>query len=469
MRHVRAFGGIFFVGCLGVSLLHCVGDEPSVTANPDAGPGTDATTPPGPDGSTPPVDGTAADSPSPPADTGPGTDAAEAGLPPLIIAPTVAAGFGLTCSGRPSGRVYCWGKNDTGQLGNLLTSTTPTPTPTQVAQITTAARVVTTTGSACALLTDHTVWCWGNNSSGQLGHPIAADTPNTYSPTPTKVAGLADVMEIGAGGSFVCARKADSSVWCWGDNTSNQLGHSNTTDGACVNSTLCSATPTQVAGLTADAIAVGFGHACARVGTTAFCWGDNSNAQLGHLAGQDGDVNNSNPTPKQAAATNVAALFAGGGYVTCALDPTSTTSCWGSDAHGQLGDNGGVATSAAPIAIAGLPKTATKAIPAFTNSCAIMGQLAGVWCWGDNSEGGDGVADAGASHSAATVPSLASMTFVDIAAGQATDNWCAATAGGDVYCWGINLYDELGHSNAGDATCNGSKCDTTATKVVGLP
>jgi alpha-tubulin suppressor-like RCC1 family protein len=283
------------------------------------------------------------------------------------------------------------------------------------------------------------------------------------------VAGLTDVMELAASGSYVCARKADKTVWCWGDNTSDQLGYDNTSDAACANSTKCNSAPTQVAGLMADSIALGLVHACARVGSSAYCWGDNTYAQLGHLPNTNGDVAQSgsyvNPQPTVASATGVAALFAGGGYVNCMLDGSDTASCWGFDAAGQLGDGAALTKSATPVVIAGLAKSATTIRASYRNVCAAMGTLSGVWCWGDDGFGGDGIATTNAYRAAAAVPGLQSMTVTAIAASQVTDSLCALTDGADVYCWGANLGDVLGNANMSGGGCSPSPCDATTVKV----
>jgi alpha-tubulin suppressor-like RCC1 family protein len=74
-------------------------------------------------------------------------------------------------------------------------------------------------GYACALTTGGQVWCWGSNDSGQLGG--AGDS----GPTPRQVPIEGDgVVEISAGLQHACARQADGTVWCWGSNAGGELG-----------------------------------------------------------------------------------------------------------------------------------------------------------------------------------------------------------------------------------------------------
>src|ERR1700760_2592533 len=109
----------------------------------------------------------------------------------------------------------------------------------------------------CAVMADSTVECWGDNSSFQLGNAVLGDSPF---PLPVRALDaqsppLRDIVAVGAGDSFTCALQNGGSVFCWGDNTFGNLG-----DG----SGMISAMPTKVRLSTrARAIAVGRSHACA--------------------------------------------------------------------------------------------------------------------------------------------------------------------------------------------------------------
>jgi len=88
----------------------------------------------------------------------------------------------------------------------------------------------------CALKGDGTVWCWGANGYGQLGDATLDDKA---APVPVTALG-ADVVQVTAGDNATCALKRDGTLWCWGANSSGQLGNGTTTD---------SSTPTQVVAL----------------------------------------------------------------------------------------------------------------------------------------------------------------------------------------------------------------------------
>ncbi|MBK8050715.1 MAG: hypothetical protein IPK16_28565 [Anaerolineales bacterium] len=120
-------------------------------------------------------------------------------------------------------------------------------------------------GHSCALLTNGTAACWGDNTFGQLG-----DGTTVSRQAPAPVAGLTNIIALAAGYQHTCALLQGGSVRCWGYNETQQLG-----DNTNVNRSL----PTQVVGLTGGvaAIAGGGAHTCALLITGSIvCWGDNS-------------------------------------------------------------------------------------------------------------------------------------------------------------------------------------------------
>ena len=90
--------------------------------------------------------------------------------------------------------------------------------------LTVAAEVIAASIHTCARKTDSTLWCWGRNADGQLG-----DGTKVAKFSPVQVTALGtSVAQIAASVAHTCARKTDGTLWCWGDNTNGELGDGTT-------------------------------------------------------------------------------------------------------------------------------------------------------------------------------------------------------------------------------------------------
>jgi alpha-tubulin suppressor-like RCC1 family protein len=182
----------------------------------------------------------------------------------------VSAGDSFSVVLEQDGTISSWGRNNSGQLGNG--NTTNSTSPVSVSSISTATEIAAGFQHALALLADGTVRAWGNNSWGQIGDGYWGSSNNRS--TAVEVAGLDDVIGIGAGSSFSMALKDDGTVWTWGGNSQGELGDGTTTDRS---------SPAQIAGLSdIIQIAAGNNHALAMTSDgTVFAWGRNVDGQLG--------------------------------------------------------------------------------------------------------------------------------------------------------------------------------------------
>jgi len=136
----------------------------------------------------------------------------------------------FTCALDGSGSAYCWGANDRGQLGQG--DRTDRTSPVRVT-LPAAARVITTDFShVCAVLDDNRLFCWGRNAEGELGQddrvPPNSDDTIRDALEPVEVPG-GDFSLADAGDGHTCAIRLDGSLWCWGRNTNRQLGTSDET------------------------------------------------------------------------------------------------------------------------------------------------------------------------------------------------------------------------------------------------
>ena len=246
------------------------------------------------------------------------------GLPATIV--EVAVGSSHACALANDGTLWCWGRNDNGQLGDE-TNAFFSEAPVQVSTLgPTVAEVATGGTHTCARTADGTLWCWGSNDSGQLGD---GTTDDRAIPLPVTSLG-AKVRQVSASPwSHTCAVLDDGTAWCWGRNDSAQLG-----DGTLVSSTV----PVPVAGLASVVeVAAGGEHTCARTGDGAlWCWGDNSSGQLGTGTSGQGAMAMI-PVRVTALGTEVVEVSAGLG-ATCARAKDGGVWCWGARDFGLMAD-----------------------------------------------------------------------------------------------------------------------------------
>lgn len=132
----------------------------------------------------------------------------------------MAASNDSTCAVVANGGVVCWGKGDRGQLGKGVDGGAKNPAPAPVVGVAGATAIAAGAEHFCALTGEGAVFCWGSNNLGQLanGRDAGAELGR-----PTVVAGVTAVT-IGAGGDHTCAVTTDDSIACWGDNSHGELG-----------------------------------------------------------------------------------------------------------------------------------------------------------------------------------------------------------------------------------------------------
>ena len=244
----------------------------------------------------------------------------------------LSAGRLYTCGVTGSGAGYCWGANGSGELGNPAVSPAfPANTPTAVGGNHVWKHIgAGNSDHTCGITTDGTIYCWGANSSGQLGNGMMGSTvPANPMPVQTSV----KFTSVGTGDKFTCALGADAKVYCWGNNGAGQLGNGNTTHHI---------TPMPISGsetTTYKAVAVGLDFACAL--TTAGqvqCWGDSWNGQLGRGIQQSRPGVVERSTPTAIAGNLTAAAIAAGSNHACLLTPQGAAHCWGFNTRGEVGD-----------------------------------------------------------------------------------------------------------------------------------
>ncbi|MBM6406109.1 hypothetical protein JQN72_17895 [Phycicoccus sp. CSK15P-2] len=254
---------------------------------------------------------------------------------------SLSAGFFQTCGlvDGPAGQVSCWGRNNTGQLGDGTKVNRSTPAPVVGGQTFTS--VSAHFGYSCALDDSDQAWCWGRNDMGQLG-----DGTFTGRTVPGPSAEGHDFASlIGPSGTHSCGIDTDGVTWCWGSNRYGQLGIG---DDSVVGSPTPLEVITEESGAFTSVSAGGGYHTCGiNADGEAWCWGGNVIGQLG-----DGTTVDSN-RPVQVVLEDGIELVSidTGIYHSCGVDTAGDAWCWGSGGPGQLGD-GTHTSSSTPLKVA---------------------------------------------------------------------------------------------------------------------
>lgn len=287
-------------------------------------------------------------------------------------------GFSSTCAVLTDKTVKCWGNNDEGQLGNGTTNTDYLPV--TVSNLKDVEQLVSGMGNEinngakvgfhrCALLTDKTVKCWGSNAQGELG-----DGTKLSRTSPVPVINLKGVKFIATGGGHSCAvLEADGAVYCWGLNNYGQLG---------TGTTVQTSAPIDVKNLsTIDSLALGLFHSCAlQRGGEVYCWGYNKDGQVA----PKGDEAILAPVKVQGVTGAVA--IAAGEFHTCALLAKGEVVCWGANQDKVLGEDVPFGDVIGATTFKGLSQIRQLAI-GHSHSCVVVQSLGVVKCWGNNDYG----------------------------------------------------------------------------------
>ncbi len=227
----------------------------------------------------------------------------------------VDAGNYHTCGATTGGNVYCWGWNSDGQIGDGTTNDHLSPF--QVAVPGTAQSAYAGLYHSCALTSTGAVYCWGYNGSGQLG-----DGTNTNRPAPTLVSGGHTFLTLELGEWHTCGTDNLGNTYCWGSGGNGRLGDGT---GSSWN------VPTLVSG-TFQQIRPGSSHTCGLNGTAASCWGRNRFAAIGNGTKTEQEL-----LPVAAGGGLSFNQISAGNNFTCGVTTGGALYCWGENSEAQLG------------------------------------------------------------------------------------------------------------------------------------
>jgi alpha-tubulin suppressor-like RCC1 family protein len=232
------------------------------------------------------------------------------------------------CALRDGGALYCWGSNTDGNAGVNRTANGPVVAPTQVTANGDFTSVSVGAAHSCAIRGDGTLWCWGRNNDGELGLGSARVAQRQ----PVRVGSANDWTSVSAGQQHTCGIRRGGLLFCWGGNGSSQVGVGREApDGVVL--VIDQPLEVELTGGWGSVVAGGF-HTCARKDRAPdlMCWGRASSGQLG--TGSTGELVE---TPTRVSTSVSLRRFALGNLHTCAFDAERQLYCWGDNVQGQLG------------------------------------------------------------------------------------------------------------------------------------
>ena len=454
----------------------------------------------------------------------------------------IAAGQGHSLALTDDGMVYAWGRNDTGQLGNNATTDAMLPVAVTVTGTPMSNKTIVeiASGARHSLAIDSSgkVYAWGHNGSGQLGNN---STVNALTPVAVQAPADKNIIQVsGSGwlGASSSALASDGTVYSWGRGFDGQLGDGTNNDSSVpvittINLVDTPSTPTHVMAKPGDTTAIiswqapivsggqnitGYVLQYQAVGASSWTTINVAAAATSHtitgltndqtyrirlaakITAGTGDFSNVvlvTPHAKPTI-TNVSPAIgpvAGGQNVTLtgtnfilkskkimqtvngngyslALSADGTVYTWGRNEYGQLGNGVTATNSPVPVAVktAGTPmegKTIVQ-ISAKVWYALALASDGTVYSWGFNSWGQLGNGTSGTANNASAPVAVKTAgtpmegkTIVQVAAG-ATHSLALATDG-TIYAWGKNEYGQLGN----DSTTNSPV--PVAVKTAGTP
>lgn len=290
------------------------------------------------------------------------------------------------CAIASDDKVYCWGRGTNGQFGNGVFGDSNIPVAVNTSGVLsgkTVKQMALNDGFVCVLASDDKVYCWGINNGGNLGN---GTTTNSSLPVAVNTSGVLSgktIKYLDVGSTNVCVIASDNKAYCWGRNTNGELGNGNNTDSSvpvAVNSSGA------LSGKTVKQLKIGrSSYVCAIASDNkVYCWGKNNYRQLGIGNGVDSNVPVAVNTSGVLAGKSIKDIVAHE-FHTCAVSTDGKVYCWGANAYGALGNGLTSGYSDTPSAVTASGVLAGKVVEQLVVSQRYMCAVAsddGIYCWG---------------------------------------------------------------------------------------
>ena len=297
---------------------------------------------------------------------------------------------------------------------------------------------------SCAIMSDDSVYCWGNGQYGALG---TNSTTSSTTPVPVYTQDVLNgktIKQITTGYYHTCVIASDDKDYCWGYGLAGRLGD---------NGIVQKNAPYPVrefATTVVSQIAAGNEHTCSlNSERKLYCWGRGVNGELGR------DVLLGSTTPTAVNMNNfgtesVKQVVAGDKF-TCAATVEGTAFCWGSNITGRTGVGLAAGRTQYPTEVKGFNGKKVESISVGdSHACAVISGGQEVYCWGKNTKGQLGVTAMGYRNIASRVSFGSSIlsggkTVKNVYAGG--EFTCMVLNTGEIYCWGANSKGQIGNGS----------------------
>jgi alpha-tubulin suppressor-like RCC1 family protein len=336
----------------------------------------------------------------------------------------VTAGFLHSCALKNDGRTFCWGENSSGQLGRAMAS--PTELPDSAKLPLRFAELRATPAGTCGRTISDEVYCWGIVVNRSL--------------TPERIGFPEPIKQLTAGARHICALAFTGKVYCYGYGLA----------AAAPPNTIAEPTSEIPSPVAFVSVVAGSWHTCALdVSGEAYCWGEDDHGQLGDsLPEQTPNAGRITPA-RVAGGHHFISLFSGPiGTHTCGLSDSGANYCWGSYVESNTAattascrtlppESGGV-TRCSPVPVRVSIADALTFITTMGNSGCGLTAVGKLYCWGRTPDQNY------ATQSPRRLPEIIDFQqrFTDLAYGL--DHVCGLNTDRVISCWGANQKEEAG-------------------------
>ena len=327
-------------------------------------------------------------------------------LPNAVRVSTIATGYDHNLVIGSDSKLYAWGYNGDGELGNGTRTTSTTPVAVSLPAGVTATVLAAGGLHSMAKGSDGKLYAWGDNEYGQLGN---GTTTTSTTPVAVSLPSGVTATVLAAGGLHSMVIGSDGKLYAWGDNYYGQLGNG---------TTVTATTPVAVslpAGVTPTVLTAGGAHSMA-IGSDGklYAWGDNEYGQLGN-----GTTTTSHTPVAVSLPADVTPIAVVAGELhNLAIGSDGKLYAWGYNGHGELG-NGTTTQSTTPLVVS-LPNGITPiAIAAGYQHSLAEGSDGKLYAWGNNADGEQGNGTTTQSNTPMLVSLPGGVAASTIAAGEA--------------------------------------------------